>query len=300
MKHVRASNTVHKTVKLMANAHKTKLMNSSNTSKQDINKSKLSKTQETFYKAKKVTQFGKALLNQQNANKASITPCLDEEGYLVKQAKTLKEMIDTANSDQRAISLIDDTLELFNNQQLKEKGRDRERYELINKEEFEKMKKDNEEFKKKRKTLSEEYTKIKEAYEKVSFELSNLNYTYFSVEKQKTDSITKIYQIENDVKRLLINNCKLNNEITKEQIEKDNIFRALNEFMKKYENTKVPKELNEIFKKIKNEKYNPMFTIDHKERISILEEKINKMKQELEEKDKKIIDLKLKTQKNTE
>lgn len=305
MQLIRGNNTVHKTVKQMAMAGKNRLMNKNNTSKQDLDESKLSKTQQIFSKARKISQIGKRLANQNN-NSSSIASehqeqlqqQQEDEGYLVKQSKTLKEMIETGNSDQRALSLIDDTLELLNNQELKVKGRDRERYELINKEEFEKLKRDNEEFKKQRKLLSEEYSRIKEAYEKESFELSTMNYTYFSVEKQKTDSITKIYQMENEVKSVLINNCKLNNEIAKEQIEKDNIFRAMNEFIKKYENAKLPKELADIFKKIKNEKYNPMFNIDHKEKISILEEKINKMKLELHEKDKLIEELKIKTQKN--
>ena len=60
--------------------------------------------------------------------------------------------------------------------------------------------KDNEILKQKRNELKEEYRKLKEEFEKTNYELILHNYKYYNTEKAKTDSITKLYVIENDLK----------------------------------------------------------------------------------------------------
>ena len=198
----------------------------------------------------------------------------------------IKEMVEQASVEQRAISMIEDTLYLFNNNG-EGKGAGIEKYELINKEEFENMKIDIEKYRQKAMDLKEEYHKKKEEYEKVTNELNNHNYKYYNTEKAKTDSITKLYSLELKLKQIIVNNSKLQNEIQKEIEGKNNIFRALNEFKRKYEKSVHP-ELKEIFAKIKDEQYNPVNGIPKSDKIGFLEDKLESLKKELENKENRI------------
>jgi chromosome segregation ATPase len=208
----------------------------------------------------------------------------------------IKEMVEQASVEQRAISMIDDTLYLFNNEG-EGKGAGIEKYELINKEEFETMKSDIELYRQKAMDLKEEYQKKKEEYEKVTNELNNHNYKYYNTEKAKTESITKLYSLELKLKQMIVNNSKLQNEIQKEIEEKNNIFRALNEFKRKYEKNIHP-ELKEIFSKIKDEQYNPVNGIPKSDKIGFLEEKLESLKKELDSKENRIKMLKKKIEEN--
>ena len=198
----------------------------------------------------------------------------------------IKEMVEQASVEQRAISMIEDTLYLFNNKG-EGKGAGIEKYELINKEEFENMKNDIEKYRLQAMNLKEEYHKKKEEYEKVTNELNNHNYKYYNTEKAKTDSITKLYSLELKLKQIIVNNSKLQNEIQKEIEGKNNIFRALNEFRRKYEKNIHP-ELKEIFMKIRDEQYNPVNGVPKQEKIGYLEDKLESLKNELENKENKI------------
>jgi len=202
----------------------------------------------------------------------------------------IKEMVEQASVEQRAISMIEDTLYLFNNNG-EGKGAGIEKYELINKEEFENMKTDIENYRQKAMDLKEEYHKKKEEYEKVTNELNNHNYKYYNTEKAKTDSITKLYSLELKLKQIIVNNSKLQNEILKEKEGKNNIFRALNEFKRKYEKNINP-ELKEIFLKIKDDQYNPVKAAPKSDKIGYLEDKLESLKKELENKENKIETLK--------
>ena len=85
----------------------------------------------------------------------------------------------------------------------------------------------------------------------------------------------------------------MQNEIQKEVQEKNNIFRALNEFKRKYDKNIHP-ELKEIFMKIKDEQYNPVNGVPKQEKIGYLEDKLESLKKELENKENKIQMLKKK------
>ena len=208
------------------------------------------------------------------------------------QKLSLKEMVEQASVEQRALSMIDDTLYLFNNN-ITGKNTGIEKYELINKDEFEQLKTNNEKLKKQKNELKEEFVKLKEEYEKVSNELNNHNYKYYNTEKAKTDSITKLYSMETELKKMIVSNSKLQNEIQKENEGKNNIFRALNEFKRKYEKEMCP-ELREIFSKIKDDKFNPVKGIPKSDKIGYLEEKLESLKKDVENKEKTIQQLKKK------
>ena len=93
------------------------------------------------------------------------------------------------------------------------------------------------------------------------------------------------------LKQIIVNNSKLQNEILKEKEGKNNIFRALNEFKRKYEKNINP-ELKEIFLKIKDDQYNPVKAAPKSDKIGYLEDKLESLKKELENKENKIETLK--------
>ena len=86
-------------------------------------------------------------------------------------------------------------------------------------------------------------------------------------------------------------NNKLQNEIKKEINEKNNVFRALNEFKRKYE-TSIPEEIKEIYHKITDDSYSHNLNVDNTEKVDLLEDKVTQMTKELEEKNEKIENLK--------
>ena len=224
---------------------------------------------------------------------SSAKPGIEEiEKEMESSPVEIKEMLEQASVEQRAMTMIEDTLYLFNNKS-GGNGAGIEKYELINKEEFEQMKNDIELYRQKAIDLKNEYHKKKEEYEKVTNELNNHNYKYYNTEKAKTDSITKLYSLELQLKQIIVNNSKLKNEIQKEVEGRNNIFRALNEFKRKYEKNIHP-ELKEIFMKIKDEQYNPVNGVPKQEKIAYLEDKLESLKNELENKENKIQMLKKK------
>ena len=268
-----------------------------NTLKRNQNRSKMNNNKTTINSKNKLPGIknGQSLLAKTNPLS---NPHLDElEKDMSEPIQVgIKEMVEQASVEQRAVTMIDDTLYLFNNKgEGKEAGI--EKYELINKEEFEKMKDDIEKYRKITMDLKDEYSKKKEEYERVINELNNHNYKYYNTEKAKTDSITKLYSLELKLKQIIVNNSKLQNEIQKEIEGKNNIFRALNEFKRKYENNIHP-ELKEIFSKIKDEQYNPVNGVPKSDKIGFLEDKLESLKKELESKENRIKMLKKTIEKN--
>ena len=227
----------------------------------------------------------------------SSKPVIEEiEKEMESSPVEIKEMLEQASVEQRAMTMIEDTLYLFHNKG-EGKGAGIEKYELINKEEFEQMKNDIEFYRQKAIDLKTEYHKKKEEYEKITNELNNHNYKYYNTEKAKTDSITKLYSLELQLKQIIVNNSKLQNEIQKEVEGKNNIFRALNEFKRKYDKN-IPPELKEIFMKINDEQYNPINGVPKPQKIGFLEDKLESLRRELETKENKIEMLKKKIAEN--
>ena len=96
-----------------------------------------------------------------NKGSSNTKPALDEiEKEMESSPVEIKEMLEQASVEQRALTMIEDTLYLFNN---KGEGKDAgiEKYELINKEEFEQMKQDIEFYRQKAVDLKTEYNKKK-------------------------------------------------------------------------------------------------------------------------------------------
>lgn len=208
----------------------------------------------------------------------------EEKDNFVDNIKlNVKEMVEKASVDQRAISMISDTLELFNNKNQNDNDA-HEKYELIDKQEFESLVSNHKKFSKLRVELKLELKKLKDEYIKISNEVLIQNKQFNNKQNAKTESITKLYGIENELNTIIVKNSKLKNEIDKEMQEKNNIFRALNEFKKKY-GSSIPQELKDLFKI--GDKFSTQTFIPEAKTES-LESKLDDLKQELDKKDARI------------
>lgn len=191
----------------------------------------------------------------------------------------------------KTMKSIDEALELFNSNVIA--GKVKGSYELIDKEELKKMKENNNLMKKEKKDLGEVYNKLKEEYKIVENALEKITQKYAKVEKVRADSITKIYNIEEKLEDIMVENCKIQNEINFEKEEKNNVFRALAELKEKY-SLKLPNELEEALKKLKKSKDfqgGTILNLRSTNQIKYLEDKIESLEKEIESRDKIIDDL---------
>lgn len=210
-----------------------------------------------------------------------------EKLQTLENKTTLKEMIENSNVEQKVMSLIDETVEMFNEKNVNIQKEEAERYELIEKEIYEKLKIDNEEFKNDIGRITGEQNELIKNYQSTFGQLSYLTQSYNHQEKMKSEHLNSIYKLKDELKVIQIQNHKVNEMIKKEKIEKDNIFKALFSFTKKY-NAKLPKDLKEIFGKFSNDysKRNNDVTLQEQKKIEILNQKNEKLVKELISKNK--------------
>ena len=117
-------------------------INNNNNNRIKMNMNKTSLTGKTKLAGLKIVQTQIRMANTLLGKANPISkPALEEfEKEMVDPSQVaIKEMVEQASVEQRAISMIEDTLYLFNNNG-EGKGAGIEKYELINKEEFENMK----------------------------------------------------------------------------------------------------------------------------------------------------------------
>lgn len=252
-----------------------------------LNKSKLSKKGTL----RPVTGKPKGTIRGlQKPNKESEEDFMDEE---VGNIGNLGE-IETVHT--KTMKSIENALELFKTDQMKGKGKGSLGYELIEKDDLAKLKEENEKMKKQKKELGEEYNNLKEKFKTVEAELEKVSKKYAKVEQKQMDSVCKTYTLEEQLNKVMVENCKIQNEIDLEKEEKNNIFRALIELKEKYSLT-LSDELEDALKKIKKDKtfsYEGMLQIRSTDKLNYLQGKLESLQAEIEEQDKKIEQLELK------
>jgi hypothetical protein len=199
--------------------------------------------------------------------------------------ESMKEIIEGNNIEYKMNNLIEETIELFHNQSLtlNSAKEEKEKYELIEKTVWERLKKDNEEYKQSKSQMIDEYNKTVESYNKVSGELNFMTQTYTNKEKIKHEHVNKIYRLNDKLKELQVSNYKIDEMIRREKVEKENIFRSLLAFTKKY-NSKLPQELKETYNKFNTEYYTSAFKVDEDYKLDALKAKVEKCESELKEK----------------
>jgi hypothetical protein len=83
--------------------------------------------------------------------------------------------------------------------------------------------------------------------------LTLIDQKFSNEEKYKSDHVNKIYSLQDTLNQILVENSKIQELINKENVEKENIYRALIHFQNKNSN-KIPEKLKEIYNKLKDSK----------------------------------------------
>jgi hypothetical protein len=178
------------------------------------------------------------------------------EDSMIIDKNNIKDLIDNATPEQKVLNLIDDTLELFGKGMflgyiLPDDGA--EKYELIEKFELEKLKNENDSLRIKKNNKTEEFYTLANNYHKTKNELTLIDQKFSNEEKYKSDHVNKIYSLQDTLNQILVENSKIQELINKENVEKENIYRALIHFQNKNSN-KIPEKLKEIYNKLKDSK----------------------------------------------
>lgn len=220
----------------------------------------------------------KTLIN----NKSQVTTENFNESFdkMMGDKVMLKDMIENANIDTKVLNLIDETLELFNMEENGNAKQERERYELIEKENLESIKKANEQLKTEKVKLTETFNELVGKFNRTTGELNYLSQSYHHLEKLKDNNINQIYTLEENVKEVAISNQKLRDMMRKEKTEKDNILRALVTFSRKYD-TALPDGLKEICDSFNDEFYTKTADFSQMDKVEVLKVKLEKCEKEL-------------------
>lgn len=241
----------------------------------------------------KLAQNKKGILKN-SGNKSGVKS--DDSNIQQEEEEKVKELGEVLTSSQKAMNLIDDTLDLLNNNNTGNL-KSNERYDLIDKKEYAKMIEDNEKYRKEKKQLYDEYCELKDKYDRISRELGNLNANYYNVERTKCESITKIYVIEDELKKLLVENCRLQSDINFEFQLKDNVFKAIAELQQKY-TVNFPPELYGVLNRIQKEEADATsLNVNNDDKLSYLEKEVARLEKEVANKNKEIERLTQKQQK---
>jgi len=186
-------------------------------------------------------------------NQKNQTQSLNENNYM----SNFRDMIEKQDISSKVDNFISDTLELLTTNTLSNGREDKERYELIDKEELEKMKKENNDLKDKEEELIEDYNSKVLA-------LNTLSNQFLLLKKRETQNLENSNMQKGSVlsrsKDFRIENEKLRKEIQMKRIKSDNLIRSLI-YMKEYFNEDIPVELNKVVEKFNSEsfKYSSMY-----------------------------------------
>jgi hypothetical protein len=204
-----------------------------------------------------------------------------------KQQQELKEIVEFKNIHYKALNIIEGTLELLDDKATNtlEEG---EKYELVETNLLRRQRKDNESLKNSKIELVESYNDMVNGYNKTTKDLLATKDDYNHQEEQKGKNSNELYDKTESLKEIYIQSHKVMDMITKEQVEKDNVLRAL---IKLVDHTKLtlPKELKEIHKKFNNEYYGYSTKPDKSKRnVETLKENISKLEKDLDTKIKEL------------
>jgi hypothetical protein len=206
--------------------------------------------------------------------------------------ENFKDLIENASPDQKVLNLIDDTLELLDQESgdsysLPEETT--EKYELIEKSELERIKSDNDALRIRKTNRTEEFYQMANDFQKTKMELNVMNKTFSNEERSKSDFINKIYQLQDTLNEVLVQNSKIEEMIDKEKVEKENIYRALIHFQNK-SSYKIPDGLKEIYARLSYGKdyYSKPYNVNSSEKIETLKLRIENLEKTLKSKNEEI------------
>lgn len=197
----------------------------------------------------------------------------NEENYITN----FKDMIEKQDISSKADNFISDTLELLATNTLSNGREDKERYELIDKEELKELRRENNDLKDKEDELIEKYNS------KV-LELSSLSNQFLILKKRETVNLENVNLEKGSVlmrsKEYRIENEKLSKEIQMKRIKSDNLIRSLI-YMKEYFNEKIPDELNKVVEKFNDENFKYSIMYYKRKELETLQNRLFELNNEL-------------------
>jgi len=227
--------------------------------------------------------YGKFNKNKNNPNneKSAFGDSFD----LGKQSQ--KEIMESASKEAQMFNLIDDTINFLNGDKFYTSNtkEEKDKYEMIEKNKFQKMKENNLEFKQKKIQLTEKYNNLVKHVNQVSQGIIGLKKTYNEQEKNKDDTKNQIYYEENELKELKIHNEKIHEMVLDNRMKKNNFVRALVKVCKKHQE-KIPKSKKKLFEAFYNQNFEDFLQLKNFEKIKSLKEKIALIEEEVKAKNK--------------
>lgn len=201
--------------------------------------------------------------------------------------QSLKEIMENASKEVKIFNLIDDTINFLNGDKfiLSNTKEEKDKYEMIEKNNFQKMKENNLEYKQKKIQLTENYNNLVKHVNQISKRIIGLKNSYNDQEKNKEDTKNQIYYQENELKELNIQNEKIHEMVLENRMKKNNIVKALVLVCKKHQD-KIPKNKKKIFETFYNQNFEDFLQLKNVEKIRSLKDKIAKLEEEVKAKNK--------------
>ncbi len=262
-----------------------KISNFSNNKNLEDNKSVYSNSKKGESSSNKKLSTYKKTVNKES----SLVDSLD--GGLIKG--NLKEIIEKENEEVKILNLINTSIEFFQGDKyfMNNIKEEKDKFEMIEKEKYQKMKENNLEYKQKKINVTEDYNNLLKNLKDISKNIENLKSTYNQLDKSKEESRNEIYYQENDLKELNILNDKIHEMVLDNRMKKNNIVKALVQVCKKHSES-IPKNKKKLFENFYNKNLEDFVQMKNEKKIKNLKEKIFNLEEELKLKNKEFENMK--------
>ena len=192
---------------------------------------------------------------------------------------SIKDIVE--NLSDRLLYLIDESLDMLNNKNIVKN--ESENFELVETHTIEKMKMDNAELKKNNNEKAAQYNDLLKKHKENTENYNSLIDKLKEMDEKKDDNINKSAASSDQLKELELNYQKLNDMISKENTEKENIFRSLVLITKK-NNLNLKGDLKNIYNTFNNNEFMNKYKTFDEGKISYLKEKHSVLEQDYEAK----------------
>ena len=195
--------------------------------------------------------------------------------------KTMSDNKPVESIETKILKIIDESSEMFTNKNyFTNQEASGEKYELVEKEILRKFELDNEELKLLKNTHGEKYNDLILKHGISVNELKKIKAKFRQEEKTQEEDNNKIFEIEQSNKEIILYNQKLRDMYTKELNEKENIYKVIVAFLKKFD-ASLSKDIKKTLKGFTHEMFLPMDKKkEDQEKIKDLNAKLKKLEKE--------------------
>jgi len=235
--------------------------------------------------AKNLSQDGKKLLSKQKTMQSQLSNSESIDNNPIINGKTISGNVDLPHVkietvESKIFNVIEESTEMLTNKNYFEKESTGEQYELVEKEILRKFELDNEELKILKNTHGEKYNQLVGKHSIAVADLKKLKSKFKGEEKMQEEDINKIFELEQANTEIIIYNQKLRDMLSKELSEKENIYKAIVAFQKKFEGS-INKDIKKTLKGFTHEMFLPMDKKkEDEEKIKDLTAKLRKLEKE--------------------